>query len=132
VILVDTSVLIDFLEETGTRRTERLARAIEAGVPYGITSIVYQEVLQGAATAADFERLREYLETQKFYELTRGRASYEAAARIYFDCRRAGWTVSSAADCLIAQTALEHGLALLHSDKDFERIKKVRSKLRFW
>lgn len=131
-ILVDTSVLIDFLKGVGTPATGRLARAIAEGVPYGITSIVYQEVLQGAATRADFDRLRSYLGTQKFYELTQGLSSYTEAARIFFDCRRAGLTVSSTADCLIAQTALEHGAALLHSDKDYLSILKVRSKLRFW
>jgi predicted nucleic acid-binding protein len=35
-------------------------------------------------------------------------------------------TVRSTLDCLIAQIALEHGLALLHEDRDFESIRRVR------
>jgi len=42
-----------------------------------------------------------------------------------FDCRRAGITIRSSIDCLIARVAIEHGLMLLHDDRDFERISKV-------
>ena len=41
---------------------------------------------------------------------------------MYFDCRRAGFTIRSAIDCLIARVALEHELMLLHDDRDFEKI----------
>ena len=53
-------------------------------------------------------------------------ASYVAAARIYFDCRRRALTVRSSTDCLVAQVALDNRLTLLHSDRDFEAIAKVR------
>jgi hypothetical protein len=53
-------------------------------------------------------------------------ASEVAAARIFFECRRSGLTVRSAADCLIAQIAIENDLALLHNDRDFEAIQRVR------
>ena len=131
-ILIDTSVLIDFLNGAETQATRRLTHALETGVPHGITALVYQEALQGAATAEDFKKLKAYLDTQVFYEPKHGRASNASAARIYFDCRRAGITLTSTLDCLIAQTALEHDLALLHCDKDYERIQEVRPKLRFW
>ena len=51
--------------------------------------------------------------------------SYAAAARIYFDCRKKGITVNSTVDCLIAQTAIENDLTLLHNDADFDRMRKV-------
>jgi hypothetical protein len=49
-----------------------------------------------------------------------------AAARTWFDARRRGLTIRSAADCLIAQIALENDAFLLHDDDDFERIARVR------
>ena len=52
------------------------------------------------------------------------------AARLYFDCRRAGVTLRSSVDCTIAQIALEHGAALLHNDRDFERIAKIVPQLK--
>lgn len=52
--------------------------------------------------------------------------SHVEAARIYFECRRKGLTVRSTTDCLIAQIALEHGFSLLHEDRDFDAIQRVR------
>jgi hypothetical protein len=44
---------------------------------------------------------------------------------MYFDCRRAGVTIRSATDCLIARIAIEHGLLLLHDDRDFDKMAEV-------
>jgi hypothetical protein len=51
--------------------------------------------------------------------------SFAQAAKIYFQCRRKGITVRSTIDCLIAQTAIEHNLLLLHDDRDYEGIASV-------
>jgi len=83
------------------------------------------EVLQGARTDKDFAVLSECLESQNFYRLMEGLASYTAAAKIHFHLRRRGYSVGSSVDCLIAQTAIEHGLLLLHNDSDFDRIAEV-------
>jgi hypothetical protein len=80
---------------------------------------------------AVFKVLRDYLKSQTIFELRDGLASYLAAAKIFFDLRRRGMTVGSSVDCLIAQTAIEHGLHLLHNDSDFDRIAKV-SALKIW
>jgi predicted nucleic acid-binding protein len=66
-----------------------------------------------------------YLETHRFYGLRDEKKSYAAAARIYFDCRKKGITINSTVDCLIAQTAIENDLTLLHNDADFDRIQRV-------
>ena len=44
---------------------------------------------------------------------------------MYSDYRRAGVTIHSAVDCLIARVAVEHGLMLLHDDRDFEKLAGV-------
>jgi len=59
------------------------------------------------------------LETQRFYHLNDPVDSFAKAARIYFNCQKQGITIRSTIDCLIAQTALEHDLFLLHNDNDF-------------
>lgn len=58
------------------------------------------------------------------------RHTYAAAGALYARCRWAGITPRSPHDCLIAQTAIEHGLPLLHDDRDFERIADVEPGLR--
>jgi hypothetical protein len=51
--------------------------------------------------------------------------SFAEAAKIYLGCRKQGITIRSTIDCLIAQTALENDLFLLHDDKDFDAIAKI-------
>ena len=58
--------------------------------------------------------------------------SYSKAANIYFQCRKKGVTVRSSIDCLIVQIAIEHGLKLLHNDKDFEKISTVIKKIELY
>ena len=126
-ILVDSSVLIDFLEGRENSLVSRFIDVLDRGIPFGISPITILEVLQGAATEKDFSTLLDYLESQTVYGLIVGLESYAGAAKIFFDLRRKGMFVRSSMDCLIAQTAIEHGLHLLHSDSDFDRIAQVSS-----
>jgi predicted nucleic acid-binding protein len=131
VILVDTSVLIDFLKEQDNPALQKLLEVIDRDIPFGISPIIFMEVLQGAATERDFELLREYLGSQDFYDLKDSRESYARAAKMSVDLRKKGMDVRSSIDCLIAQTAIDNDLYLLHNDSDFDRIKKVSS-LKTW
>lgn len=123
--LVDTSVWIDYLRGRRTVAVSRLDQILEAGQPYGITSLIYQEVLQGTDSDVSWSRIEAYLRTQVFYHPNDPLLSYAEAARLYSRCRRAGVTVRSTIDCLIAQVAIERGLILLHSDRDFDGIARV-------
>lgn len=124
-VLVDTSVLIDYFRDIDNPVTGKLQFILDNNIPFGINSFIYQEVLQGVKTEKDFQRLKRYLETQRFYNLKDEKESFARAAKIYFMCRRKGITISSTIDCLIVQTALEHDLYLLHNDSDFDMIRKV-------
>jgi len=126
-VLVDTSVLIDFLRGTENAAVGRFQSVLDAMVPFGISPLTYLEVLQGTRTEKDYTTVKSYLETHRFFGLRDEKDSYAAAARIYFDCRKKGITINSTVDCLIAQTAIEHDLALLHNDADFDRMRKVAS-----
>ena len=130
-ILVDTSVLIGFLEGRDNPAVRRFLEVLERDLPFGLSPFTVLEVLQGAATDREFTKLRDYLGSQVIYGLEGGLEFYASAAKIFFELRRRGMTVGSSVDCLIAQTAIEHGLALLHNDADFDRIAKV-SALKTW
>lgn len=92
---------------------------------FGITPYTMQEVLQGAANKKEFELLKEYLSTQRFYYLKDQIESFVSAAKIYMECRKKGITIRSTIDCIIAQTAIEHDLMLLHNDRDFEAMARI-------
>ncbi|MEW5901360.1 MAG: PIN domain nuclease [Acidobacteriota bacterium] len=130
-ILVDTSVLIDFLKGEDNPPVRKFLQVIDRDIPFGISPLIFLEVLQGAATARDFKLLRTYLGSQAFYDLREARESYARAAKTSFELRRRGMEVGSSIDLLIAQTAIDNDLYLLHNDSDFERIKKVSS-LKTW
>lgn len=130
-ILVDTSVLIDFLRGTKSEESQKFEDILQKGIPFGISPYVMQEILQGAATEKEFGVLQKYLSTQCFYHLKDSIESFASAARIYMECRKKGITIRSTIDCLIAQTAIEHDLMLLHNDEDYRAMSRVVS-LRFW
>ena len=131
-VLVDTSVLLGYLKGEGGEAVERLEQILAAGIPYGISPLIYYEVLQGVRSEKECRRLKKYLNSMTFYGLRQERDSYAAAALLYFKCRERGFTVRSSMDCLIAQTAIENGLLLLHRDRDFQAIQKVASELKFY
>ena len=105
--------------------TKRFAEIQESGEPFGITGVIHQEVLQGAASRAKFDYLAQFMGSQTFYHPRDSVESYEEAALMYFDCRRRGIIIRSSADCLIARVAIEYDLLLLHDDRDFEKIAEV-------
>ena len=128
--LVDTSVWVDFFKASPTPPVERLKALLTAGTEVGLTATILQEILQGAADDRQFAKYRSYFETQPIYLPQDPIKTAITAARIYFDCRRRGITVRSSNDCLIAQTAVEHNLVLLHNDEDFRRISGVLNELK--
>ncbi len=130
--LIDTSAWIDYLRKRRTQPALWLEEILERGYPFGITSVIYQEILQGADSEASFERLDEYLSTQVFYQPRDAVDSYAEAARLYFRCRRVGITLRSTIDCLIAQVAIEHDLLLVHGDRDFDFLASVVPELRLY
>lgn len=126
-ILVDTSVLVDFFRGLDTLATARFDRLEFEGTPFAIPGICCQELLQGAKDEAEWAQLSEYLESQRIAHPRSPWETHREAARIYFDLRRQGITVRSTIDCWIAQLALEAEAPLLHDDEDFERIQRVRA-----
>lgn len=124
-ILVDTSVLIDLFRGSDNDTTCYFREIIQQQIPFGICSVIYQEILQGAKTKKEYAVLNEYLSTQRFFNPREHIASYAGAAEIYFTCRKNGITIRSTIDCLIARIALEHGLILLHNDKDFTAMSPI-------
>ena len=131
-ILVDTSVLINYFKGANNEKVNRFDIILAKKIPFGINQLIYLELLQGAANEKEYTKLDEYLSTQNYYELTGGFNSYRKCAQMYMKCRRNGITIRSTVDLLIAQTAIDNNLYLLHDDKDFTMIAKVNTSLQEW
>ena len=124
-ILVDTSVLIDLFKGNENKAVNSFKGVIEQQIPFGITSVIYQEVLQGAKTKREYALLDKYLRCQRFLHPKDPVTTYAHAAQIYFNCRKKGITVRSTIDCLIACIAIESDFFLLQNDKDFLHMASV-------
>ena len=123
---------IDYLRQRRTQPMAWLEEILDRGYPFGLTSVIYQEILQGADSEASYQRLEDYLSTQVFYHPRDPIASHAEAARLYFRCRRSGVTLRSTIDCLIAQVALENDLLIVHNDRDFELMASVVPEVRLY
>jgi hypothetical protein len=125
-ILVDTSVWINFFNGPETKIVQLLSDLVEAEEDLCISEYILGEVLQGFKFDRDFETAMNHLLNFPVFFLP-NLDSYIQAAQIYRKCRRQGITIRKTADCLIAQTAIENKLVLLHQDSDFDRIAQVCS-----
>lgn len=123
-VLVDTSVLINFLKGQADYKTDLFKAVLQNEIPFGMSSFTYQEILQGARNEIEFATLKEYLSTQRIYFLKQELSTYEEAAQIFFDLRRKGVTARSTIDILIALTAIKYNLFLIHNDSDFDIMSK--------
>ena len=130
-VLVDTSVWIDWLRATSTSSTVRLSALLDEGEA-AIAPVILQELLQGAASMLALRTLRRRFSALPMLEPLRDAVTHASAAELYARCRWAGITPRSPHDCLIAALAVEHGVPLLHDDQDFERIAQVETRLAIW
>ncbi|WP_045216025.1 type II toxin-antitoxin system VapC family toxin [Desulfonatronovibrio magnus] len=122
-ILVDTSVWVEIMRD----KTGNVVSAFQEKTRDHLVCLSrfnQLELLQGALNEKEWGLLEDYLSTQYFLETTT--KTWREAARIYFELRTQGITVRSPIDCCIAQLAIENKTLLLHRDRDFEMICKVR------
>ncbi len=115
-LVVDSSVWVDFLNGHPSPEAEYLATCLIDDVPIALPGLVRAEILAGLKTEAEAERIASLL--MAFDAATEPtRDDYIAAAGIYRACRRKGAAVGSIVDCLIAQTCQRTGCVLLTKDR---------------
>ncbi len=122
-MLIDTSVLVALFRDRSGTVASALQELLEDH-DYALTRFTQMELLQGARNEKDWLKLSDYLADQDYFEASEG--TWAAAARLYFDLRRKGLTVRSVIDCCIAEIAMSHDATLLHNDRDFATIAKLR------
>jgi predicted nucleic acid-binding protein len=120
-ILVDSSVWIDFLGDSPSYAGAELRRMIADAEPFALAGVVVTEVLQGLKR--DVGRLEHYLSQWDMLE-PNGFSTYREAAAIIRAARAKGVAVTTI-DALIAAIALEHGATLFTLDKDFSRLASI-------
>ncbi|MDQ3632125.1 MAG: PIN domain nuclease [Actinomycetota bacterium] len=120
-IVVDTSVWIDVLNDASSPAADRCVALIEAGEPVALTDIVLTEILQGLRSESEATLTERHLRAFPVLRLE-GLQDYALAARLYRQARAAGVTIRKTLDCLIAVPCVRTGAPLLHADRDFDRL----------
>jgi predicted nucleic acid-binding protein len=117
-ILVDSSVWIDYFKGTATAQTEKLDRVL-GGQPLAIGDLMLTEVLQGFAKEREFNEAKKLLTSLMVVQLG-GQEIAIQAARNFRALRNLGVTVRKTIDTIIATRCIASDYDLLHNDRDFE------------
>ena len=120
-ILVDSSVWVDFFRSSPGSAGGELRRMIDESEPFALTGVVAAEVLQGLTR--DARVIEGFLSQWEMLEPT-GFETYRTAAAIYRSARAKGISLTTI-DTLIASIALEHNASVFTLDRDFSRIAQI-------
>ena len=121
-VLVDTSVWVDYFNGLETPRAERLDQLLGSGRLL-TGDLILAELLQGFAKDADYRTARRLLLELPCAELV-GRDNALRAADYYRRLRKQGVTVRKTIDVLIGTYCIQHGHELLHADRDFDSMQR--------
>ena len=116
-VLVDSSVWIDFFNGTACAETDKLNEilGLEEIV---IGDLILAEVLQGFRSDADYKAAKNVLTSLTVHDLL-GKDMAIKSANNFRKLRKKGITIRKTADVIIATYCIENKLPLLFSDKDF-------------
>jgi predicted nucleic acid-binding protein len=124
VILADTSAWVEYDRASRSRVDLRLRALIGGDGPVAVTEPVIMEVVAGARSEEREVDLRRLL--LRFPLLAFDAAvDFDAAVRIYRQCRKVGVTPRGMIDCMIASVARRHGASILSADVDLSRVATI-------
>ena len=121
-ILVDSSVWIDYFNGKSTPETDRLDIVLGAE-PVCLGDLILAEVLQGFRQDKDYKTAKQLLTSLTVFDLS-GTDMAIKCAKNFRLLRKKGITIRKTTDVIIATFCIEHELPLLYSDKDFEPFHK--------
>jgi predicted nucleic acid-binding protein len=117
VILVDTSVWIDYFNGQENKATDYLDDCLIEGT-VAIGDLIYLEILQGFRADRDYRTAKTKLVGLTIYEMF-GLDAVEQCAKNYRMLRKKGITVRKTADVIIASFCIRNKMPLLFLDRDF-------------
>jgi predicted nucleic acid-binding protein len=117
-IVVDSSVWVDFFNGRGTPQTSRL-QSLMGEEPLLVGDVILCELLQGARTEAHAKELEKQLRKFQLVPMLDADLAV-AAAKNYRQLRGEGITVRKTIDLIIGTFCIVRGHHLLHADRDFE------------
>ena len=121
-VLIDTTVWIDFFAGRQLSHVTALERLIKGREDICICGIILTEVLQGIREKNEFRKTKDLFNTMIFLPMPY--SVFLGAAEIYRTLRRKGITIRNSIDCMIGSVAIENDIILLHNDRDYIPIER--------
>ncbi len=118
-VLVDTSVLIDYFKAADTPATQTLDKLIDNRIPILIGDLVLAELLQGTRSDAHASKILDELREYQSISIVGPECAIQAAQN-YRMLRSLGATIRKTIDCLIATRCIMDDIPLLYTDRDFD------------
>lgn len=122
-VIVDTTVWIDYFRGARNRETEYFDREV-GRQRFGLTDLILCEILQGIRDDASFVRTLRELRNFEIFDAGTASLAIEAA-RNFRTIQRKGHTIRKTIDCLIATFCIRNGHALLHRDRDYDHFEAL-------
>jgi predicted nucleic acid-binding protein len=121
-ILVDTTVWVDFFSARETKQVSCLVQYIEQKEELCICGIILTEILQGIRSQKEYAQVENLFNSLLYLEMDKD--TFILAAEIYKSLRLRGITIRKTLDCMIASVAIKYKIPLLHNDRDYMPIEK--------
>ncbi|MCA1842500.1 MAG: PIN domain nuclease [Actinobacteria bacterium] len=122
-IVVDTSVWVDFFWDRDRWQVEHLAQLIADDDTIALTDVVLTEILQGLPDNRTVRRVERRLAAFDVLRLET-LDDFRRAAELYRRARTRGVTIRRTLDCLIASICVRDDIPLLHADADFDHLAR--------
>jgi predicted nucleic acid-binding protein len=124
VILVDTSVWVEYLRNTNTPVVDQLHQLLRQRADIRITEPIVMELLAGADTPQREAAISTLTNGLTLLPVDTS-LDYAAAASLFVAARKIGRRIRSLNDCLIAAVAVRTEASVFHNDRDFDELAKV-------
>ena len=121
-ILVDSSVWIDYFSGTDNKQTNKLDNILGLK-PVAVGDLILTEVLQGFRFDKDYKTAKSLFEDVEIFEMLGVEMAIKSADN-FRALRKKGITVRKTADVIIASFCIDQKIPLLFSDKDFRPFVK--------
>ncbi len=121
-VLIDTTVWIDFFKNKNTPQVSVLDLLLSENEDVCTCGIVLTEVLQGVRDDRTYRKIKSDFDNLVY--LPMNQSTFIKSADIYRNLRKKGITIRKSLDCMIAAVAITHHVQLLHNDRDFDPIEK--------
>ena len=112
--------IIDLFAGRDTPQVKYLEQAVLDGADIALCGIILTEILQGIRDDRQHRQVRQHLKPLLMLPIEE--EAFVLAAELFRELRKQGLTIRKTNDCIIAATAIAHGIPLLHNDRDFETL----------